>query len=112
MRFPMRLNYDLTKYIMKSKMKGVKRFPLVLMLEPLHLCNLACQGCGRIREYKDTMRDMLSVEQCLDAAVECGAPVVSICGGEPLIYPRIGELVERVLGLGRHIHLCTNAVEL
>ena len=112
MRFPMQLNMSLTGYLMKNKLKGVERFPLVLMLEPLHLCNLSCLGCGRIREYKDTMQDKLTLQQCLDAVVECGAPVVSICGGEPLLYPQIGELVKEVIALKRHIHLCTNAIEL
>ena len=112
MRFPMQLNVSLTKYMMKKKLQGVKRYPLVLMLEPLHLCNLACIGCGRIREYKATIQDTLTVEQCLAAARECEAPVVSICGGEPLIYPQIGELVKRILGMGRHIQLCTNALKL
>src|SRR5512135_1286732 len=67
MRFPIQLNVSMTSYMMRMKMKGVKRFPLVLMLEPLHLCNLACMGCGRIREYKDTMQDMLTLGQCLEA---------------------------------------------
>jgi hopanoid biosynthesis associated radical SAM protein HpnH len=112
MRFPMQLNVSLTKYIMGMKMRGVKRYPLVLMLEPLHLCNLACMGCGRIREYKDTLQQMMTLSQCVDAVKECGAPVISICGGEPLIYPEIGELVKEVLALDRHIHLCTNALKL
>ena len=65
-----------------------KRFPLVLMLEPLHACNLTCTGCGRIREYESTIKEKLSVEECLASVDECGAPIVSICGGEPMIYPR------------------------
>jgi hopanoid biosynthesis associated radical SAM protein HpnH len=112
MRFPIQLNASLTAYLMKKKMAGVERFPLVLMLEPLHKCNLACVGCGRIREYKDTLADTMTLKQCLDAVVECGAPVVSICGGEPLLYPQIGELVQGVLDLKRNIYLCTNAIEL
>ncbi len=112
MRFPMQLNVSLTSYLMKKKLKGEKRYPTVLMLEPLHLCNLACMGCGRIREYKDTLQDMLTLQECVDKVVECGAPVVSICGGEPLIYPEIGPLVKRILELKRHIYLCTNAVKL
>ncbi len=87
-----------------------KRFPLVLMLEPLHACNLSCAGCGRIREYESTLNLRLSVEQCLQAADECGAPVVSICGGEPLIYPEIGALTEKLLERGRYIYLCTNGL--
>jgi hopanoid biosynthesis associated radical SAM protein HpnH len=87
-----------------------KRFPLVLMLEPLHACNLTCTGCGRIREYEDTVTKKLSLEQCLGAVDECGAPIVSICGGEPLIYPQIGGLVAGILERKKHIYLCTNAV--
>jgi hopanoid biosynthesis associated radical SAM protein HpnH len=87
-----------------------KRFPLVLMLEPLHACNLTCTGCGRIREYEDTITKRLSLEQCLHAADECGAPIVSICGGEPFLYPEIGELTRQLLARGRHIYLCTNGM--
>lgn len=112
MRFPLELNVSLTKYLVSKKLKGEKRFPLVLMLEPLHLCNLSCSGCGRIREYKETLQDMMSLEQCINAIKECGAPVVTICGGEPLLYPQIGQLVEETLKLKRHIYLCTNALKL
>ena len=112
MRHPLQLNISMAKYLIKNKLSGVKRFPLVLMLEPLHLCNLACVGCGRIREYKDTLQDMMTVEQCVDASKECGAPVVSICGGEPLIYPEIGPLVRELVRIKRHIQLCTNALRL
>src|SRR6201997_1757898 len=73
-----------------------KRFPLVLMLEPLHACNLTCTGCGRIREYESSIRERLSIAQCLRAVDECGAPMVSICGGEPLLYPEIGKLCEEI----------------
>lgn len=87
-----------------------KRFPLVLMLEPLHACNLTCTGCGRIREYESTITEKLSVEECLAAVEECGAPIVSICGGEPLLYPEIGRLVRGILERNRHIYLCTNGM--
>lgn len=87
-----------------------KRFPLVLMLEPLHACNLTCTGCGRIREYESTIARKLSLERCLAAADECGAPVVSISGGEPLLYPEIAPLVGGLLERNRHIYLCTNGV--
>ncbi len=87
-----------------------KRFPLVLMLEPLHACNLTCTGCGRIREYESTMTQKLTVEECLQAVDECGAPIVSICGGEPLLYPEIGELTAKVLARDKHIYLCTNGM--
>lgn len=87
-----------------------KRFPLVLMLEPLHACNLTCTGCGRIREYSQTIKDKLTVAECLASVDEAGAPIVSICGGEPLIYPEIGELVRGILARRRHIYLCTNGM--
>ena len=87
-----------------------KRFPLVLMLEPLHACNLTCTGCGRIREYETTITERLELDQCLAAIDECGAPVVSVCGGEPLMYKPIGELVEGALRRKKHIYLCTNGM--
>jgi hopanoid biosynthesis associated radical SAM protein HpnH len=110
MRFPLTLTRRLTGYIIKNKMAGDEKFPLVLMLEPLHACNLTCTGCGRIREYKTTISETLTVEQCLAAAEECGAPVVSICGGEPMIYPEIGRLTKELLDRKRHIYLCTNGM--
>jgi hopanoid biosynthesis associated radical SAM protein HpnH len=97
-------------YLFKKKLAGDKRFPLVLMLEPLHACNLTCTGCGRIREYATTIKDKLTVEECLAAVDECGAPCVSICGGEPMIYPWIEELVAKILERKKHIYLCTNGM--
>jgi len=87
-----------------------KRFPIVLMLEPLHACNLTCTGCGRIREYESTITERVPLEECLAAVDECGAPIVSICGGEPMMYPQIGELVAGILERDRHIYLCTNGM--
>ncbi len=110
MRFPLKLTANLAGYIASKRFRGEEKFPLVLMLEPLHACNLTCTGCGRIREYKSTISEMLSVEQCLAALEDCGAPVVSICGGEPLIYPEIGRLTREILDRGRHIYLCTNGM--
>ena len=80
------------------------------MLEPLHACNLRCAGCGRIREYADTVHQRMTVEECLDSVDECGAPVVSVCGGEPLIYRELRELLEGILQRKKHIYLCTNGV--
>ena len=80
------------------------------MLEPLHACNLKCSGCGRIREYADTLGQRLSVDECLHAVAECDAPIVSICGGEPLLYAEIVELTDKILRLGKHIYLCTNGI--
>lgn len=87
-----------------------KRFPLVLMLEPLHACNLTCTGCGRIREYEDSITERIPLEECLAAVDECGAPIVSLCGGEPLMYPEIGELAASILERKKHIYLCTNGM--
>ena len=97
-------------YLTRKGLRGGERFPLVMMLEPLHACNLTCTGCGRIREYKATIDEMLSVEQCLKAVEECSAPIVSICGGEPLIYPEIGRLTSEILARKKHIYLCTNGM--
>jgi hopanoid biosynthesis associated radical SAM protein HpnH len=110
MRFPFSMTSDLTKYIVRKKLAGEKKFPLVMMLEPLHACNLTCTGCGRIREYESTIREVVPVEECLAAADECGAPIVSICGGEPLIYKEIGRLTAELLKRRKHIILCTNGM--
>jgi hopanoid biosynthesis associated radical SAM protein HpnH len=87
-----------------------KRFPLVLQLEPLHACNLTCTGCGRIREYETSIAETVSLEKCLAASDECGAPVVAICGGEPFLYPQIGPLSKGLLDRGRQVILCTNGM--
>jgi len=110
MRVPISLTASMTGYLARKKMSGEARFPLVMMLEPLHACNLTCTGCGRIREYKSTIDELLSVEQCLEALDQCGAPIVSICGGEPLIYPEIGRLTSEILARKKHIYLCTNGM--
>jgi hopanoid biosynthesis associated radical SAM protein HpnH len=110
MRFPFSLTSSMTSYLLRKKLTGEKYFPLVLMLEPLHACNLRCSGCGRIREYAETMNQRLSVSACLAAVRECGAPIVSICGGEPLIYPEIGELASKLLERKKHLYLCTNGL--
>src|SRR3954454_17203955 len=110
MRFPLSLTVDMAAYLVKKKLRRERRFPLVLMLEPLHACNLTCTGCGRIREYSETIKEKLSVNECLAAVDEAGAPIVSICGGEPLIYPEIGELVRGILRRRKNIYLCTNGM--
>ena len=102
----------MTGYLLKQRWAGRKRFPLVLMLEPSHACNLRCAGCGRVREYADTMGQRMSVAECLAAVEECGAPVVSVCGGEPLIYPGIKELLEKLVARRKHVYLCTNGLGL
>jgi hopanoid biosynthesis associated radical SAM protein HpnH len=100
----------MTRYIAGKRLHRSDKFPLVMMLEPLHACNLTCTGCGRIREYADTIREKLTVDQCLKALDECGAPIVSICGGEPFIYPELGQLVSEILDRKKHIYLCTNGM--
>lgn len=110
MRFPLSLSFDLARYLMKQQLQGVEKFPLVLMLEPTHQCNLACAGCGRIQEYRSTLGESLTLTQCLESAEECGAPVVTVTGGEPLLYPPVFELVQELVHRGKHIYLCTNAI--
>jgi hopanoid biosynthesis associated radical SAM protein HpnH len=110
LRYPLKMTANLAKYVAGQRFRGTKKFPMVMMLEPLHACNLTCTGCGRIREYKSTINEIMPVEQCLAASDECGAPIVSICGGEPMIYPEIGKLAKGILDRGRHIILCTNGM--
>jgi len=110
MRFPLSLTSTMTGYLLRKRLAGEKRFPLVLMLEPLHACNLSCTGCGRRREYADVMHRRLTIEQCLAAIEECGAPIVSICGGEPLLYHEIEVLIESCISRRKHVYLCTNGV--
>jgi len=97
-------------YIMKQRMKGVARYPLVLMLEPLYRCNLACSGCGKIDYPDEILNRRLSVEECLGAADECGAPIVSIPGGEPLLHKEIDKIVEGLVARKKFVYLCTNAL--
>jgi MoaA/NifB/PqqE/SkfB family radical SAM enzyme len=110
MRFPLALTVKFVRHIVKHKLLRTPRFAIVLQLEPLHTCNLTCTGCGRIREYSTSLKDMMSLEDCLAAAQECDAPMVSICGGEPLIYPKIEELVAGLRGQGRIVYICTNGM--
>ena len=110
MRFPLALTVKFVRHVVKHKFLRTPRFALVLQLEPLHTCNLTCTGCGRIREYSTSLKDMMSLEDCLAAAQECGAPMVSICGGEPLIYPKIEGLVAGLRDQGRIVYICTNAM--
>src|SRR5436190_6883794 len=110
MRFPFALSAKIAGHIIKHKVKRTPKFAMVLQLEPLHTCNLTCTGCGRIREYSTNLKDMVPLEKCLAVAQECDAPMVSICGGEPLIYPKIEELVNGILSQARIVYICTNGV--
>ena len=97
-------------YIFRQKIKGNKRYPLVMMLEPLFRCNLECIGCGKIQKPNEILKQNMSPEQCFKAVKECGAPVVSIAGGEPLMHPEIVDIVEGLVKMKKFIYLCTNAI--
>src|SRR6185503_10881423 len=99
-------------YVLRQRLRGVKRYPLVLMLEPLFRCNLACAGCGKIQFPAEILRRQLSREKRWAAADECGAPIISIPGGEPLLHPQIDEIVAGLVARKRFIYLCTNALKL
>jgi len=110
LRFPLSLSLDLGRYLLKKRLAREDKFPLVLMLEPTHQCNLSCQGCGRIQEYRETVGQTLTLEECLEAVEESGVPVVTITGGEPLLYPPIFELVQELVHRRKHIYLCSNGI--
>ena len=101
---------EIGKYLVAQRIKGRKRFPLVLMLEPLFRCNLACSGCGKIQHPAEILKQNLTPEQCFAAVEECGAPVVSIPGGEPLLHPQIDEIVRGLVARKKFIYLCTNGI--
>ena len=110
MAVPVSQMYTVCKYVLTQKFKGIKRYPLVLMIEPLFRCNLACAGCGKI-QYPDHVLDKrLTPQQCWTAAEECGAPIVSIPGGEPLIHPEMPEVVRGLVERKKYVYLCTNAI--
>jgi hopanoid biosynthesis associated radical SAM protein HpnH len=110
MKIPFFKEVRIGAYLLKQKLLGRKRYPLVLMLEPLFRCNLACAGCGKI-DYPDAILNRrLSVEECLQAVDECGAPMVAIPGGEPLIHRDIGEIVKGIVARRKFVSLCTNAL--
>ncbi|MGE5200821.1 MAG: adenosyl-hopene transferase HpnH [Acidobacteriota bacterium] len=110
MAVPLHQKVRVGAYVMKQHLMGVKRYPLVLMLEPLFRCNLACAGCGKIDYPDPILNQRLSVAECLEAVDECGAPVVSIAGGEPLLHREIDEVVEGILARKKFVYLCTNAL--
>ena len=110
MRFPLKTTLKIASHLIKHKLLRTPRFALVLQLEPLHTCNLACTGCGRVREYSTNINHRMTLDACLDAANQCDAPMVSICGGEPLIYPEIELLVEGLLAQKRIVYICTNGI--
>jgi hopanoid biosynthesis associated radical SAM protein HpnH len=107
---PLIQQYRVGSYILKQKLKGNARYPLVLMLEPLFRCNLACPGCGKIDYPEPILNRRLSVEECLEAVDECGAPIVSIPGGEPLIHKEMDQIVAGIVKRKKFVYLCTNAL--
>jgi len=110
MSVPVSQMFTVATYVLGQKLRGRKRYPLVLMLEPLFRCNLACAGCGKIQYPAQILKKHLTVERCLAAVEECGAPMVSIPGGEPLMYPEIDSLVAELVARKRYVYLCTNAI--
>ncbi|MDH3691018.1 MAG: adenosyl-hopene transferase HpnH [Gammaproteobacteria bacterium] len=110
MSVPLIQQYRVARYIIGQKLRGNSRYPLVLMLEPLFRCNLACAGCGKIDYPEDILNRRLSVEECLTAVDECGAPVVSIPGGEPLIHKEMPQIVAGIIERKKFVYLCTNAL--
>jgi hopanoid biosynthesis associated radical SAM protein HpnH len=110
MGIPLRQQIKVGAYVLRQHLRGRKRYPLVLMLEPLFRCNLACAGCGKIDYPDPILNKRLSVQECLDAVDECGAPVVAIAGGEPLLHKEMPEIVRGVLARGKIVILCTNAL--
>jgi hopanoid biosynthesis associated radical SAM protein HpnH len=110
MAVPVSQAFKVCTYVLGQKLRGRKRYPRVLMLEPLFRCNLECEGCGKIQYPEHILKKRVSAEQALAAADECGAPVVSIAGGEPLIHPEIKEIVDGLIKQGRYVYLCTNAL--
>ncbi len=101
---------EVGKYLVTQRLLGRKHYPLVLMLEPLFRCNLACPGCGKIQHPDEILKQHLTPEQCFAAVDECGAPIVSIPGGEPLMHPQIAEIVRGLVARRKFVYLCTNAL--
>ena len=110
MAVPLSQMATVVSYVVSQKLKGVKRYPLVLMLEPLFRCNLACAGCGKIQYPEHVLDRRLTPEQCWAAAEECGAPIISIPGGEPLIHPEMPDIVQGLVQRKKYVYLCTNAI--
>src|SRR5271166_6160045 len=110
MGVPVSQMWTVATYVLKQKIKGRKRYPLVLMLEPLFRCNLACAGCGKIDYPDEILNQRLSYDECMEAIDECGAPAVSIAGGEPLLHREMPQIVEGFLARKKFVILCTNAL--
>ena len=110
MAIPFSQAFTVATYVLRQKLTRNKHYPLVLMLEPLFRCNLACAGCGKIQYPEHVLKKRLTPEECWAAAEECGAPIVSIPGGEPLIHPEMSEIVRGLVERKKYVYLCTNAL--
>ena len=109
MAVPVSQMWTVASYVLKQRFQGRKHYPLVLMLEPLFRCNLACAGCGKIQYPAHILKRELTPEQCWKAAEDCGAPMVSIPGGEPLLHPQMEEIVNGLVKRKKYVYMCTNA---
>ncbi len=112
MSVPLSQMLTVTRCVLRNRLRAKRRYALVLMLEPLFRCNLACTGCGKIQHPQDVLRRHLTPEQCFEAVRQCGAPIVSIPGGEPLLHPQIAEIVAGLVARRKYVYLCTNALTL
>src|SRR5579884_2959231 len=110
MPIPLRQGLAVAAHVARNLLAGRRKFALVLQLEPLYQCNLACAGCGKIQHPDDILRRRLSVEECIAAVEECGAPMVSIAGGEPLVHDQMPQIVEELVKRKKFVFLCTNAL--
>ncbi len=110
MPIPIRQNLRMASYLMRQRLRGREKFPLIVELEPLFVCNLSCPGCGKIQYPTEVLRKRMTPEDAFAAIEECGAPMVSIAGGEPLLHPQIEQIVEGLIARKRFVYLCTNAV--
>ena len=110
MSVPLIQQYRVARYILSNRLRGVRQYPLVLMLEPLFQCNLACSGCGKIDYPEEILKRRMSVEEALKAVDECGAPMVSLAGGEPLVHKELPAIVEGIVSRKKFVYLCTNAI--
>ena len=110
MAVPVSQMWAVSSYVLKNRFQGRKHYPLVVMLEVLFRCNLACAGCGKVQYPAHVLKSQLTPEECFRAVEEAGAPIVNIPGGEPLLHPQIGEIVAGLIERGKYVYLCTNAL--
>src|ERR1700683_5858440 len=109
MSMPLRVSMRIGTHLMKQKLSGNKKFPLIVELEPLFACNLKCNGCGKLQQRHDLLAQRMPVERALAAIEEAGAPMVSLAGGEPLMHPQIDVMVNELVKRKKYVYLCTNA---